>query len=81
MLPGLAGRAGNVSLKATLPRALPALGLVILNVSVAIPPSRIGSGAKALAMLGGARAVRVAVAILFLLTPLSVVARKPLVLL
>src|SRR5258708_3061671 len=45
--------AGNESVNATPVRAVPAFGLVIVKVSVLTPPTAIGFGEKALAMLGG----------------------------
>src|SRR6478672_9182243 len=51
--------AGNESVKATPVRAVPVLGLVMVKVSVLTPPTAMGLGEKALAMLGGAATVRV----------------------
>lgn len=43
---------------------VPAFGLVIVNVNVLVPPTRIGSGAKFLLMEGGATTVMDALAVL-----------------
>ena len=45
--------AGSVSLKATPLRASPALGLVIVKVSVEVPPTATGLGEKLLLIVGG----------------------------
>jgi hypothetical protein len=56
--------AGNESLKATPVKAVPALGLVIVKVSVLSPPTGIELGEKSFAMLGGASTVNVSVPVL-----------------
>lgn len=63
------GVVGNVSLKATPLIALFWFGLVMVNVSVDVPPVRIGLGEKSLLICGGDSTVKVAeaepVALLF----------------
>jgi len=55
---------GNVSLTATPVRAtVLAAGLVMVRVRVEVPPTRMGEVPNALAMVGGATAVKVAVAV------------------
>jgi hypothetical protein len=56
--------AGNVSVKATPVRELPVFELVTVKVSVLTPPTAIGLGEKALAMLGGPMTVSVSVPVL-----------------
>ena len=57
-----AGEVGSVSENDTAGRLLFAFGLVMKNVSVLVPPVRMGFGPKNFEMLGGCRAVRDAVA-------------------
>src|SRR6185503_6729282 len=62
LAPGVAATAmpaGSGSVTATPFRAVPVLGLVIVNVSVLTPPTPMEVGEKALAMLGGDSTVRV----------------------
>ena len=56
--------AGNVSVKATPVRVVPVLEFVIVKVSVLTPPTAIGFGENALAMLGGATTDKVSVPVL-----------------
>ena len=56
------------------------LGLVMVKVSVDVPPARIGVGLNPLAMDGGTSAVRLALPTLLMLVPLSVVESVPLTL-
>jgi hypothetical protein len=53
-----------VSVKATPVRAVPAFGFVIAKVSVLTPPTAIGFGENAFAMLGGETTVNVSVPVL-----------------
>ena len=54
---------GKVSVKATPARAVPVLGLVIVNVRVEVPPATMGLGEKDLVMEGGATTVTDAFAV------------------
>src|SRR4029079_2580254 len=56
--------AGNVSVKATPVSAVPALGFVIVKVSVLTPPTGIEFGENALAIAGAESAVNVSVPVL-----------------
>src|SRR5215212_1084827 len=58
-----AGEVGSVSANWTLDRGLLRFGLVIVKVSVDVPPARIGLGANNLERLGGFKTVREAEAI------------------
>ena len=58
-----AGEAGRVSVNWTLERELFRFGLVIVKVSVEVPPARIGLGANNLEIVGGFKTVSEAVAI------------------
>lgn len=58
-----AGEVGRVSANWTLERALFWFGLVMVKVSVDVPPARIGLGANILERLGGFKTVREAEAI------------------
>src|SRR5271157_1529406 len=55
---------GSASVKATPVRVMIAFGFVIVKVKVETPPARMGLGAKALLIAGGAMTVRVALAVL-----------------
>lgn len=55
------GEIGKVSVKATPAKGVDAFGLVIVKVSVEVPPARIGLWAKALVILAGVSTTRVAV--------------------
>jgi hypothetical protein len=58
-----AGELGSVSANWTLERELFRFGLVIVNVSVEVPPARIGLGANNFERLGDFKTVREAEAI------------------
>jgi hypothetical protein len=77
-----AGEMGRVSVNWTLERELFRFGLVIVKVSVEVPPARIGLGANNLEIAGGFKTVRDAVAIpvVPVFVPPSVEKRNPLTL-
>ena len=56
-------------------------GFVIVNASVDVPPARIGFVVNSFEITGGKTAVKVAVATLVVVVPLSVLDKKPLTLL
>ncbi len=76
------GAAGKVSVKATPEMALFGFGLLIVKVSVLVPPVRIGLGAKALSICGAnsTNSVSLAEPVGPALVPDCVVDRKPLML-
>jgi len=80
--PGVAATcrpAGKLSVTATPLKAVPVLGLVMVNVMVDVPPTEVLVGEKALLMLGGATTVTLAVLLLAPVPP-SVELTAPVVL-